>query len=439
MYGQTSGMLREALGELLRQHRIQHRIGGAGLHTVPETTTPDERKLIGEQIARYRYAVLVWSHQAMRAANPRINLGGSTGRTRGPAEELRYRLEATLGAIEVDLPTMDELVTEQPFALVDTWRRAARACVLGEHDFANGVGYGRLSEAQCLTVIKDAADVVRAVVGLDRRYANIPGWQALKGPGRLGRAAESCVTWAGCGEPDYTVDLRGWRPEPTLIEGPGLPGITGVLQAQHNLLIHLGTFPTAPNLRVVLDSQRIVSRETARRLHTVDPTVAVRWERRAETYGRLVHETRDLGGMVGNGGPAAGQGSVAAVRTEKLDRGGLSDAPQVRRLERVSAGIDDRICSVIEQGVAQRLYFQRINVPGLDDHNGELVRVTRQEFVSITSPVQIELLAIVRSDLRPTPIQRKAPKGAAQSRLDFEAALHHRPPPRGASPDVPSI
>ncbi|QZY27833.1 hypothetical protein [Nocardioides coralli] len=439
MYGETSGMLRDALSELLRQHRIQQRIGGAGLHTVPETTTPDERKVIGEQIARYRYAVLVWSHQAMRAANPHINLEGSTGRTRGPAEELRYRLEATLVATEVNLPTLDELVTEQPFALVDTWRQAARACVLGEHDFANGVGYGRLSEAQCLTVIKDAADVVRAVVSLDRRYANIPGWQALKEPGRLGRAAETCATRAGYGEPDYTVDLRGWRPEPTLIEGPELPGITGVLQAQHNLLIHLGTFPTAHNLRVVLDSQRIVSREAARRLQTVDPTVAVRWERRAESYGRLVHETRDLGGMVGNGGPAAGQGSVAAVRMEKLGRDGLADPPQNRRLQRVSAGIDDRICNVIEHGVAQRLYFQRINVPGLGDHNGELVRVTRQTFVPITTPVQTELLAIVRSDLRPTPIQRKAPKGAAQSRLDFEAALHHRPPPRGASPDVPSI
>ncbi len=77
MYGEASGILRDALGVLLRQHRIQQRIGGAGLHTVPETTTLDERKAIGEQIARYRYAVLVWGHQAMRAANPRINLKGS--------------------------------------------------------------------------------------------------------------------------------------------------------------------------------------------------------------------------------------------------------------------------------------------------------------------------------------------------------------------------
>jgi hypothetical protein len=439
MYGETSGMLRDALAELLRQHRIQQRIGGAGLHTVPETTTVDERKAIGEQIARYRYAVLVWCDQAMRAANPRINLEGSTGRTRGPAEELRYRLARTLGGVEVDLPTMDELVTEQPFGLVDTWREAARACVLGEHDFNNGVGYGRLSEAECLTVIKDAADVIRALVGLDRRYANIPGWHLLKEPGRLGRAAETCVTWAGYGEPDYTVDLRGWNPAPTLIEGPRLPGITGVLQAQHNLLIHLGTFPTAQNLRVVLDSQRIVSREAARRLQPIDPALAARWERRGETYGRLVRETRDIGGLIGNGGPAAGQGSVAAARMEKLDRDGLSEAPQVRRFQRISGGIDERVRNVIEHGIAARLYFQRISVPGLNDYNDELVYVARQKFVPITSPVKTELLAIVRSDLRPTPIQRKAPTGAAQSRLDFEAALHHRPPPRGASPDVPSI
>ena len=74
MYGETSGMLRDALGALLRHHRIQQRIGGAGIHTVPVTTTVDERKMIGQQIARYRYAALVWCDQAMHAANPRIGL-----------------------------------------------------------------------------------------------------------------------------------------------------------------------------------------------------------------------------------------------------------------------------------------------------------------------------------------------------------------------------
>lgn len=427
MYGETSGMLRDALAELLRQHRIQQRIGGAGLHTVPATTTVDERKAIGEQIARYRYAVLAWCKQATHAGSQRINLEGSAGRPRDPAQELRHRLARTLGGVEVDLPKMDELVTENPFALVDTWRKAARACALGEHDLPNGDGYGWLSEAQSRTVIKDAADVVRALLSLDRRYANIPGWQPLKEPVRLGRAAETYVTWASNAEPDFTVDLHGWKPVSTLIIGPRLQGISGVLEAQHNLLIHLGTFPTAQNLRVVLDSQRIVSREATRRLLPLDPALAARWERRGETYGRLVRETRDVGGLIGNGGAAAGQASVAALRMQRLPKDELGDPRQTKRLERISAGIDERVCDIVEYSIRERLYFQRVVMRGMSSYNGELTKFLRPKYLPITSPMQTELLAILRSELRPVTFRRKPSTGAAQSRHDFEAALTHRP------------
>ena len=427
MYGENSGLLRDSLRELLTQHRIQQGIGGAGLHTVPEITTVAERKEIGEQIARYRHAVLVWCHQAMRAANPRINLDGTSARTRGPAEELRYRLEASLNADPAELPTMDELVSVQRFEIVDLWRQAARACALGEHDFDAGVGYGRLSEAQCMTVIHDAAEVTRALVGLDRRYARIPGWRQLKDPGRLGRASEVCAAYSGYGDPDYSVDRRGWQPPARLIDGPGLPGITGVLQAQHNLLLHLIKFPDAQSLRVVMDSQRIVSIEAARRLTDSNPELATRWQRRAETYGRLVHQTRDVGGLYGKGGLAAGQGSVAAARMQKLSADGLSDAEQLRRLMRVSAGIDERVCTALELGIKERLYFQRVSVPGMNNHNGDLAKVLRPKWLPVTGPVQTELLDIVRHELRPAPVQHEPPKEAAQNRRDFEAAINHRP------------
>jgi len=432
MYGENSGLLRDSMRELLTQHRIQQRIGGPGLHTVPETTTVAERKEIGEQIARYRHTVLVWCHQAVRAANPRINLDGTTGRTRGPAEELRYRLEASVKADPAALPTMEELVTEQRFEMVDLWRRAARACALGEHDFDAGVGYGRLSAAQCMTVIHDAAEVTRALVGLDRRYARIPGWQQLKDPGRLGRAAEVCAAYSGYGDPDYSVDRRGWKPPARLIEGPGLPGIGGVLQAQHNLLLHLIKFPDAQSLRVIIDSQRIVSLDAARRLDASDADLAVRWQRRAETYGRLVHQTRDVGGLYGNGGPAAGQGSVAAARMQKLPADGLQDLQKVRRLERLSAGIDERVCTAVEHGIKERLYFQRVLIPAVENDDGELVKGPLRGWQPITGPVQTELLRLVRADLRPVPADHNPPKGAAQNRLDFEAAIHHRP----GGPDI---
>jgi hypothetical protein len=283
-----------------------------------------------------------------------------------------------------------------------------------------------------MTVIHDAAEVTRALVGLDRRYARIPGWQQLKDPGRLGRAAEVCAAYSGYGDPDYSVDRRGWKPPARLIEGPGLPGIGGVLQAQHNLLLHLIKFPDAQSLRVIIDSQRIVSLDAARRLDASDADLAVRWQRRAETYGRLVHQTRDVGGLYGNGGPAAGQGSVAAARMQKLPADGLQDLQKVRRLERLSAGIDERVCTAVEHGIKERLYFQRVLIPAVENDDGELVKGPLRGWQPITGPVQTELLRLVRADLRPVPADHNPPKGAAQNRLDFEAAIHHRP----GGPDI---
>ena len=45
----------------------------------------------------------------------------------------------------------------------EAWRQAARAAVLGEHDFPGGVRYSDLTDQQCMTVLKDAANVVRGL------------------------------------------------------------------------------------------------------------------------------------------------------------------------------------------------------------------------------------------------------------------------------------
>lgn len=290
MYAENGGQIRAELSTLLRQHRVQQRLGGAGSHSIPETTTLDERRVLGEQIARYRHSVLLWCIQALRAANPRMNLEGTGTRTRGPAEELRHRVDGALNHSAAGMPTLAQLTSEQPFAMVETWRHLARAATLGEHDFNAGLGYGRLSEAQCLTLLNDSANVARALVGLDRRYANIPAWQSLKDIGRLGRAAEVCAVFATSRDPDYTIDLRGWRPPTALIDGPGLTGLTGVLQAENNLLVHLGTFPDARSLRLILDSQRIVARDAATLVAHQDPELARIWRQRASTFLHLIHE-----------------------------------------------------------------------------------------------------------------------------------------------------
>lgn len=438
MYGETTGQLRQALGVLAREHRIQQRLGGKGIHTVPETTTVAEREELGTQIRRYRECVLTWSLQAVRAANPRINLEGTSGRSRGPAEELRFRLTEALAASSASPATVDELGADQPFATLDSWRLAARAAALGEHDFGAGVGHGRLSDQQCMTVLKDAADVVRGLVALDRRYEGVPGWEKLHNQGWLGRAAEACAAHAGYDEPDYTVDRLGWRPAPQPLEGPAMPGLAGVMQAQYNLLLHLGEHPDAHSLRIVMDSQRVVSHEAAARISDIEPDLAAKWTARKEVYVKLVGETRDLGGLLGRG-EAAGHGSIAATRAQKLDREPQTETTQLHQLDRLFAHIDERVCAHVEHGSKERLYFVRVPFPRVDDRGAGLIKAPRHRYIPITSSVQTDLIAIVRRELRPTPIPLSPPTGAAQSRAEFEAAIEHRPPPRGAPPDVPSI
>ena len=435
MYGENGGKLRAELTVLLRQHRIQQRIGGRGSHTVPQTTTVHERRELGEQIARYRHGVLVWCLQAVHAAVSGSSLEGASARHRGPVEQLRLRLDSAVEHSIAGLPPLAELTTEQHFSMVENWRQTARAAALGEQDFHAGVGHGRLSNGQCMTVLKDAADVARALVCLDRRYSNIPGWQSLTDRGRLGRAAEACATFAGVGGPDYTVDLRGWTPAPTTIDGPAPPGIAGVLQAEHNLSAHLTAFPDARSLRVVLDSQRIVSRAAATLIESSDPERAGQWRQREATFARLISATRDIGGEVGNGGPAAVQAAAAASRIQRLGPKDSPDPTTVAQLSRLFARIDDQISQLVEHGARERLYFQRVPFPRIDEAASELVKPTRERYIPITSGVPSELLATARTQLRASPTTSRAPAGATQSRADFEAAIAHRPG-RDAGPSI---
>lgn len=413
--------------------------GGAGSHTIPETTTVDERRLLGEQIRRYRHSALVWCLQAVRASNPRVNLLAMSSRMRGPADELDRRLQRTID-YSGGPPSLEELTTAQPFAMVESWRNVARAATLGEHDFDAGLGRGHLTRPQCMTLLKDAADVVRGLVALDRRYSNMPGWQSLKDAGWLSRAAETGSAYAALVEPDYTIDHRGWRPRLGLIDGPALTGLAGVLQAENNLLVELGTFPDARSLRLILDSQRIVSRDAALLANATHPDLAAAWKARAGTYLRLIRATRDIGGMLGDGGPATGHGSLAAARIQRTTIDGAGTNGQAsRHLARLFHGIDERIADVLEQGVHDRIYFTRVPLPRLDTSVAATVTPTRHRYAPITTDVCPDLLGLVRDALRPAPIRLTAPPHAATSRTDLEAAINHRPPPRGGTPDVPTI
>jgi hypothetical protein len=212
--------------------------------------------------------------------------------------------------------------------------------------------------------------------------------------------------------------------------GPAVPGLAGVIQAQHHLLLQLDALPTAHSLRVVMDSQRVVAHEAAARVGDLD--LAWNWRRRAETYSNLVAESRDLGGLLGTG-QAVAHGSVAASRARKLDEKPLTDIKALRQLDRLFTRIDERVGGTVEYGVKERLYFLRVPFPRIDQHAPGPVKTQRHRFVPITSPAQTDLLAIVRTELRPEPVPPRPPNGAGRSRADFDAVIGHRPGDPGPS------
>lgn len=427
MYGENSGEIRAELAVLLRHHRIQQRLGGKGSYTVPESTTVDEREDLGRQIARYRQGILLWCVQASRAANPHSILERDRNRSHGPSQEFHHRLTVAVQAASAELPPLEELAAPQRFPIIESWRLAARAAALGEHDFGAGVSYGRLSDDQCMTVLKDAAEIVRAVVGLDRRYERIPGWEPLKDQGRLTRAAEVCAAFAGYDEPDYTVDRLGWRPVAQIARGAPPRGFGGILHGEYNLLVALDGFPDAQSLRLVLESQRIVSHVVAGLVRGQHPSLAGKWDQRADTYKALVNETRNVRGISGSGSESAGYGSTVAARARKLTAGAALAPTQARQLDQLFDRIDARVADSIERGVTERHYFLRVKLPEMAAESEGLIRPVNAHYVPIDSPIQTQLVPIVRERLRPPPVQPTAPRGASQSRIEFEAAIAHRP------------
>ncbi len=322
---------------------------------------------------------------------------------------------------------MELLTAPQSFELVDRWRHAARAAALGEHDLHRLPNDAAFNGYAAQDLLRDAAEIAQAVVVLDRRYANIPGWQSLFQRGYLARAASRAADLAQRSDPGYQVDTLGWKPPRALIPGRARQGFDGVVQAEHNLLIQLIRFPTALNLKRILDSQRELSHRLSQRVTDSDPALGNKWRMRTRTYHRLFAEARNLGGLIGDGSAAAAEGALALSRLRALPSKTVLTPDHMQRLDQLFEWIDHRIADAIEHGAGHRLYFTKATTPEIDPRHGQLVHGQRATFVPITSPVQTGLLNLAGTELRP-PRWRPAPRpGAAEARAAFRAALGHRP------------
>lgn len=423
MYGDNTAALRGELATLLQITRNQQGI---------VTLARDDVVLI----ASFRTSLTLWCQQAVRASNPDGDFGGTTPRSRGPAEELRHRLDQARAAYTAPLPDLTQLTTPQPHHVVDLWRRAAKAAALGEHDFPAGLDYGNLTEHQAMTVLKDASEVARALTGLDRHYrAAVPGWEPITEADGLGRAAVVCAAHAGYDKPDYSVDQRGWRPPVQLVDGPALPGLDGVLQAQNNLLVHLRHQPDAYSLRLIFDSQRIISRGAVEfcNLSPNPEQVAAKWDHRHETYRQLIDQSRNLRGLVGNG-LAAADGALAAARMKNLSPAEAVSGNQLRHLDALFTHIDRRIAAITRAGASDRSYLLRVAIPRIDLSCPGAVKEQRARHVPLDAPTRARLLVTVDRRLRAPEPRRPVSPSSATERAAFvrsingstqEGSIHH--------------
>lgn len=198
----------------------------------------------------------------------------------------------------------------------------------------------------------------------------------------------------------------------------------------------MGSVPTATNLRLIVDSQRLVSARLAPLAARIDEGLAQRWTARAATYALLQQQLREIGGVLGVGGLAVAEGASAVARLRELAPDTVVEPRVLSGFQLLFNRLDERIADVIEDGVARGAYAKRVTLPRLADGDGHLVQSVRERFVPVSRPVDLAVGRTVREQLRPRESPATATPGP--TRVDLHSALIHRAEVRGRR-DVPQL
>jgi hypothetical protein len=440
MYGENGDRMRTELATLLRQHRVQHRLDSNG------SQPPSEREAAGRLILRFRHTILAWCAQAVLAAKPLVfsaalpapaNPFRASSDAGAAVSELARALHVARDASTSGHATLELLNSPSDNVVVEHWRGAARAAALAEHD-TNGHAGVALTAAQAEALVGDVAAITQALVMLDHRYSNTPGWEKLADRSRLGWAALATALDVSLGQPDYSVDQAGWRPRTKVLRGPARPGVLGVLQAEHNLLVHLRSFPNAPNLRLIVDSQRQISTVLAPLAERINGEYAARWVARGTTYAVIQQQLRNIGGRLGHGGPAVGEAANVTARLRALKPDTIIEPRVLAGFQMLFDRIDNRIADIVEDGIDRDAFVERIKIPRLGTGAKHLTVPIEEKFVAVTRASDLDVVRTLRERLRPPP-PNAGPAAPGRSRAELHTAILHRPANRGASSDVPTI
>lgn len=422
MYGENVGRLRVELANLLGQRHPNHQITRDLARTRSELGSAESALEASALIRRYRHSVLTWCHQALSQSDPIPKARFSDSHE--PPDLLKQSLERIVARDPAPLPKLEELTTRHHVGIVESWRQAAKASALAEHDL--GPSVGRLNHREWLTLVDDIADITEAVLVLDRRYRRfVSGWESLHGTRDLDRRINDCAAHARArfGRPDYNIDWRGWRsPDPRIIGGAS--PMTQVIAAEHQLLNSLTTIPSMTNLRHLLTSQRELSHVAANLARTSAPEQAANFRDRERTYRSLCRAACSAAGLAGTGATATQHSADATTRLAAIPPDAKIPSTDLRKLDKLFRHVDNALGAAIEHGFSTRLYLVRCTRPRIDTADGRLVHQERTAFGPLQRGSRTPLVTIARRELRADPVRMTAPGSAAIRRADLRAAIN---------------
>ncbi len=358
-YGSVNADLRAALVDLLAIRGVTAQLTPAYKNPAQALAKVQERSALAQ---RYRTAIWTYVHRLAAIAAPNEFVSSAWGPTRQLAARtapLRQKDGEFAG------PTTAELGTPQRVPVLEAWRRAAVAAVVGAERDSLGMER-RLDVGHRLVLARDVADIALTIAILDHRYRHVPGWTPVDGPDRDKKhdyrdSAAIVAAWAGAQAPyeGYAVDRYGWRPA-------ARPGPTDqhepaerALAALRNAAIHLGhEMPSARAMTRILELTRQVTVHTERLAGPFDylPGLVLRGKELVLSELVTRFEGR-ISGRIGEGGRSVAELTTA---TSALNRTMSVTDDQRERLLRVGDIVRTAIGKRLAEGAEMFVYCVEI-------------------------------------------------------------------------------